>query len=132
MKILLLTICAIIGMSQQVNFNKLLEDFEDEVEKEAKQCYADFHINRQQLDSMLKVLYLPDDRNLKCFLACTYLHFNVADETGALTNKIKDYIDVDEPIIEKMLSICKDIEGNDVCEKVFNEINCLRRVVKEF
>ncbi|KAF5291285.1 hypothetical protein FQA39_LY03436 [Lamprigera yunnana] len=62
-----------------MNFDKVIVDFENVVDKETKECYDEFKFNRQQLDGMLKLEDLPNDRNLKCYLACLHIHLNIVD-----------------------------------------------------
>ncbi|KAF5292988.1 hypothetical protein FQA39_LY13757 [Lamprigera yunnana] len=125
MKVLLLIFGVCIGVSQQMNIHKAISDFEDVAEKEAKECYVEFHFNHQQVHSMLNMKNFPNDRNLKCLLACLYLHLNVVDESfNMFTDKVKPYFEVDEATAEIVYNKCKNLKGEDNCEKVFNAANC--------
>ncbi|KAF5291286.1 hypothetical protein FQA39_LY03437 [Lamprigera yunnana] len=113
------------------NFDKAIVDFEDVVDKEAKECYNEFHFNRQQLESMLKMVDLPNDRNLKCYLACLYIHINIVDESfNRLTENAKQYYEVDKPTADLIYNKCKDLKGEDNCEKAFTMTNCVREYLK--
>ncbi|KAF5291278.1 hypothetical protein FQA39_LY03429 [Lamprigera yunnana] len=125
MKALLLIVCVCIGVSRQMNFDKAIIDFEDAADKEAK-CYGEFHSNRQQLHSMLKMRDLPNDNNLKCYMACLFIHLNIVDESfNRLTENAKKYWEVNKPAEDLIYNECKDLKGEDNCEKAFNATNCI-------
>ncbi|KAF5291288.1 hypothetical protein FQA39_LY03439 [Lamprigera yunnana] len=133
MKVLLLIVWVFIGVSQQMNFDNILDDFEDAIDKEAKECYNEFHLNRQQLDTMIKIKDLPNDRNLKCYLSCVYIHLNMVDESfDRLAENVKKYFEVDEPTTDLVFNKCKDLKGEDNCEKSFTMTNCVRENLRKF
>ncbi|KAF5291280.1 hypothetical protein FQA39_LY03431 [Lamprigera yunnana] len=120
------------GVSRQLNVDKAIADFEDVVDKEAKECYSEFHVNRQQLDSMLKMRELPNDRNIKCYMACLFSHLDMVDESfNQLTENSKKYLEVNETLADLVYNKCKDLKGEDNCEKVFNWANCGIQAVKD-
>ncbi|KAF5291281.1 hypothetical protein FQA39_LY03432 [Lamprigera yunnana] len=131
MKVLLLFVSVCIGVSQQMNFDKVIDDLEDVVDKGAKECYGEFKLSRQQLDSMFKMKDLPNDRILKCDLACIYIHLNFVDGSFTmLTDKVKRYSGVDEATAEIVYNKCKELKGEDNCEKAFNAANCIRETLR--
>ncbi|KAF5292991.1 hypothetical protein FQA39_LY13760 [Lamprigera yunnana] len=131
MKVLLLIVCICIGVSQQINFDKVIDDFEDVIDKEAKECYDEFKLNRTQLDSMVKMENLPNDRNLKCYIACILIHVNIVDESfNVLTENAKKYYELDEPSADLIYNKCRVLKGEDNCEKAFTASNCVRENLK--
>ncbi|KAF5292989.1 hypothetical protein FQA39_LY13758 [Lamprigera yunnana] len=132
MKVLLLIVCVCIGVSRQNNFEKATDDFEDVLDKKAKECNDKFHFNRQQLDSMLKIAGdLPNDRNSKCYLTCLYIHLNIVDKSfTTLTDDVKIYLEVDEATAEIIYNKCKGLKGEDNCDKVFNAVNCIHNMLR--
>ncbi|KAF5292990.1 hypothetical protein FQA39_LY13759 [Lamprigera yunnana] len=131
MKILLLFVCVCIGASQQMNFDKIIDDLEDAIDKGSKECYDEFKLSRQQLDSMFKMKDLPNSRDLKCDLACIYIHLNFVDGSFTmLTDKVKRYSGVDEATAEIVYNKCKNLKGEDNCEKAFNSANCIREELR--
>ncbi|KAF5291289.1 hypothetical protein FQA39_LY03440 [Lamprigera yunnana] len=132
MKVLLaFLVCGFIGVSYQMNFEKALTDFEDVVDKEAKECYAEFHLDRQQLDRLLKMEVIPNDRNLKCYMACLYSHLDIVDESfTVLRENAKKYFEVDEASANAIFDKCKNLKGADNCEKAYSSSNCVRDIIK--
>ncbi|KAF5297542.1 hypothetical protein FQR65_LT09973 [Abscondita terminalis] len=114
-----------------VNFHKLINDFEDKIDKEAKNCYKEFNMNRASLDEKLQSLELPNERNLKCFMNCVITHLNIFDKNGMIAlEKLRKYLDIDKETQDKIYTNCKDIQGADDCEKFFEMSVCIRSYFK--
>ncbi|KAF5301387.1 hypothetical protein FQA39_LY10785 [Lamprigera yunnana] len=114
-----------------LNFDKVIDDFEDAVDKKVKERYHKFHLNRQQLDSILKEKDLLNDRNLKCYLACLYIHINIVNKSfNRLTENAKKYYEADKSTADLIYNKCKDLKGEDNCDKVFNAANCARQILR--
>ncbi|KAK4885647.1 hypothetical protein RN001_001918 [Aquatica leii] len=129
MKTVLLITCALFGLSHQLNFDKILKDFEDTVDSQARDCYGEFSSNRASLDAQLKLPEFPDDKNFKCFFDCVLSHLNFFDKSGALVEaSLKKYVDKDA---DKIYAACKDVSEPDGCDKFLGIAKCIRGKIKE-
>ncbi|KAF5292992.1 hypothetical protein FQA39_LY13761 [Lamprigera yunnana] len=130
MKTLCFIICALIGVSQQINIRKIVADFEDAIDKNAKDCYKEFNLDRQEIDRMIAGK-LPNDRNLKCVFHCVFVHLNIFDEAAStFTENAKKYYEVDKPTADLIFNKCNDLKGEDNCEKTFHAINCVYQMLE--
>ncbi|KAF5297545.1 hypothetical protein FQR65_LT09976 [Abscondita terminalis] len=117
---------ALFGVSHQLNFQKIVTDFEDAIKEEVKDCYAEFKLDRNTINA--KLLELPNDRDFKCFFNCVFTHLNIFDQNGNIVeDKLRKYLDVDQELEDKIYNNCKDIQGADGCEKFFNMVVCARK-----
>ncbi|KAK4885648.1 hypothetical protein RN001_001919 [Aquatica leii] len=124
MKTVLLITCALFGLSHQLNFDKILKDFEDTIDAQARDCYGEFSSNRASLDAQLKLPELPDDKNFKCFFDCVLSHLNFFDKSGALVEaSLKKYVDKDA---DKIYTACKDVSEPDGCDKFLGIAKCIQ------
>ncbi|KAF5297543.1 hypothetical protein FQR65_LT09974 [Abscondita terminalis] len=131
MKATLLITFVLVGVSHQLNLEKLVNDFEDVVDKEARDCYGEFNLNRAMLDEKLKALEFPNDRNFKCFYHCIITHLNVFDKDGNMViEKVKNYFDVEEEVQKRVFDNCKDIQEEDGCEKFYQMALCARKYIE--
>ncbi|KAF5292994.1 hypothetical protein FQA39_LY13763 [Lamprigera yunnana] len=127
MKIVFVLLCALACVSHQLNMTTMIEDFEDVIDKNAKECYSIFHLNREQLDEMVKHEALPNDNNLKCYLLCIFVHLDIFDESGTLlTENLKKYMEFDIEQRDIVFNACRVLQGSNGCEKAFNMIICVR------
>ncbi|KAF5292998.1 hypothetical protein FQA39_LY13767 [Lamprigera yunnana] len=122
MKALVAFVCiTLISVSQQLNLHQMIDDLVDIVDEDAKECYNIFHLNHEKFDEWLQHDILSEDRLFKCFLSCVFTHLKVIDESGtSLTTNLKKYLEVDEAKQDYIFNLCKNLTGNDDCEKTFN------------
>ncbi|KAF5285606.1 hypothetical protein FQA39_LY16575 [Lamprigera yunnana] len=114
--------------------DKAVKDFEDIIDREAKDCYKENNINRAQLDSMLKDGNFPDDRSFKCFFLCVTTHLNVTDDKGNINEQsFRKYAIVDnQKMIDEIYNSCKGKKGTDPCDTVYQEGLCANNISKRY
>ncbi|KAF5285610.1 hypothetical protein FQA39_LY16579 [Lamprigera yunnana] len=127
MKVIVIVICALIGISHQINVPKIINDFESALGNDTEDCFKTFNFNRPQLDVILNQKTLPtNDKNFKCFLNCILLHLGIADDSGRMNKDIvQKYLETDEATATRVYDACKDSKGDNNCERIFQSINCV-------
>ncbi|KAF5272424.1 hypothetical protein FQA39_LY07892 [Lamprigera yunnana] len=126
MKALILIFCAFIASSQQLDFKKITADFEGAIDENARDCYKENNLTRNQLDEAISSLRLPNDRSIICFFDCVANHLNIVDKAGKIVEDIfKAYLYVDDDgLKDKIYRECKDLKGDGECEKIYNISQC--------
>ncbi|KAF5305203.1 hypothetical protein FQA39_LY09291 [Lamprigera yunnana] len=121
MNILILLVGVIIGLSQQLDIDKVVKDFEEIVDAEAKDCYKENSLTRDQLDNNLKKREFPNDKSFKCFFLCVATHLNITDDSGNYNEQIfKKYLLVEsDSLKDRIYKSCKDIKGIDACDTIY-------------
>ncbi|KAF5272422.1 hypothetical protein FQA39_LY07890 [Lamprigera yunnana] len=119
------------AISQQFDFKKICAEFEGTIDENARDCYKENNLTRKQLDDALALSRLPNDRSIKCFLNCVMTHLDMVDESGNLVeDNFKKYLYVHNDVMEDQIyKACKDLEGDDGCEKMYNIAECLVEIL---
>ncbi|KAF5285611.1 hypothetical protein FQA39_LY16580 [Lamprigera yunnana] len=132
MKVIVIFICALVGISHQINIPKVINDFEDTVDHDSQNCYKTFDLNRQKLDGILNQKTLPNNNdNFKCFLNCVLVHLGIADDSAKLVKDVAiKYLETDDATATKVYDACKDSKGPNNCESIFQIISCVHNKIR--
>ncbi|KAF5285607.1 hypothetical protein FQA39_LY16576 [Lamprigera yunnana] len=108
------------------NMEKIVDDFEDSLDKNAPDCYKQFNYNRKKVDPIFRSPTLPSDSSFNCFLNCVGKSLTLLDASGNYKEEsIKKYLETDDIIATKIIVECKDVKGSDECETAYEKLNCV-------
>ncbi|KAF5289872.1 hypothetical protein FQR65_LT02006 [Abscondita terminalis] len=129
--------CAVITMitpNYAQKFDDVIDNYKSIIEDTSHECTDESGVNPKLMDDLLHKGIYVEDRKLKCYLRCTYLKLGIINPNGHVDENVLKLTagTTDQNILEAVVNNCKNISGNDLCEKSFNLSKCTYNTVHSF